>query len=109
MYIPSHPFHLVVSANGRVLGAAPLQGEPWSPSFAPNFVDPCGGESMMLVAVTVHPCTMEAWGDIVQGAGTWEQAGLDVVSEYGGTAWPTLPTDGGSVLPYVHPGVTGEA
>jgi len=109
MHIPSHPFHLVVSANGRVLGAAPLRGEPWSPGFAPNFVDTCVGEPMMLVAVTVLPCTMEAWGEIVRGAGTWERAGTLAVREYGGTAWPTLPTDGGAVLPYVHPGVTGEA
>ena len=111
MDIPRYPFNLFISSSGRVLGAAPLDGETWSPHLAPNFFDTGLGLRIMVVAVTTSPATLAQWTEIVDLATTWEEAGEMATAAWGGVAWPTLPLRGmdGGVLPYVHPGTPGEA
>lgn len=101
MDIPQTPFSLFVSRGGRVLGAAPSKPSD-SRGFAPNAWT--GQRAVMVVAVTVTPCPIEVWQAIVSECSTWEEAGQEATSRYGGLHWPYAGSDGpDGPLPYVHP------
>jgi len=84
MKIPDTPFRLFLSGGGRILGAAPIEGEIRQ-DFLFNHVDE--GNRVMVVAVTEKPCTMAGWEEIIRLAGTWQNAAEMAISAYGGIPW----------------------
>jgi hypothetical protein len=106
--IPDTPFRLFMSGGGRILGAAPLEGQVRNDFFF-NHTDKNNGGKVMVVAITEKPCTMEKWEEIIRLAGTWENAAEMAVSAYGGVPWIDISLDRHTVVvPFLN-GVLAEA